>query len=163
MNKFIKLTNEQDYLDFSSKTNGLHDGYIISADYKHPVIVEDGRYVITLPDLTLRILVTSMIGRPVVEIHFGGVLDMRISGGYNDIFGFTMKWGRFTMKWGATNNQLRTWGIPNNQLCETYVQWCTAFEFDWENHSMETDSHTTYVIACDAEWRFTEDYHGTEI
>ncbi len=148
MNKFIQLNNEQDYLDFSSQTNGLHDGYIISADYKHPVIVEDGRYVITLPDLTLRILVTSMKDRPVVEIHFGGVLDMRISDGYSDIFGFTMKWGG-----------------RNDPLHEKYVQWCTELSsvFDWEKHSKETDSHTTYVIACDAEWRFTEDYHGTEI
>ena len=140
MNKFIKLKNEQDYLDFSSKTNGLHDGCIISADFKKHVIVEYNHYVQTMPNLTLKIQVTSMIGQPVVELKFTGVRDMRIHGGFGDIFGFTMKWG--TM---------------NNLLHEPYVQWCTEFEFDWENHFMETNPNTTYVIACDAEWRFAEE------
>ena len=143
MNKFIKLKNEQDYLDFASKTNGLHDGYIISADYRKRVIVEYNHYVHTMPNLTLKILVTSMIGHPVVELKFSGVRDMRLHGGFSDIFGFTMKWG-----------------TTNDPLHEPYVQWCTEADFEWEKQS-EPDRHITYVIACDAEWRFTEECYGT--
>ncbi len=142
MGKFIPLKNEQDYLDFSRRTNGLHDGYIISADYKKHVFDECNHYVEAMPNLTLKILVTSMKDHPVVELKFSGVMDVRLSGGFSDIFGFTMKWGE-----------------RNNLLREKYVQWCTEFEFDWENHSMETDRNTTYVIACDAEWRFTGEYY----
>ena len=145
MNKFIKLKNEQDYLDFASKTNGLHDGYIISADYRKHVIVEYNHYVHTMPNLTLKILVTSMKDHPVVELKFTGVRDMRIHGGFSDIFGFTMKWG-----------------TTNNLLHEPYVQWCTEHDFDWENHSMETDPNTSYVIASDAEWRFTGEYYDAD-
>ena len=139
MEQFTQLRNEQDYLDFASRANGLHDGYIISADYrKSVIIVECNHYVHHLPDLTLKILVTSMKDHPVVELHFSGVRDMRIRGGFSDIFGFTMKWG-----------------TTNDLLHEPYVQWCTEFEFDWENHSMKSDSNTTYVIAHTAEWRFS--------
>ena len=146
MNKFIKLKNEQDYLDFASKTNGLHDGYIISADYRKHVIVEcNNHYVHTMPNLTLKILVTSMIGHPVVELKFSGVRDMRLHGGFSDIFGFTMKWG-----------------TTNDPLHEPYVQWCTEADFEWEKQS-EPDRHITYVIACDAEWKFTEECYGQEV
>lgn len=146
MEQFTQLKNEQDYLDFASRTNGLHDGHIISADYRKSVrIVECNHYVHHMPDLTLKILVTSMKDHPVVELKFSGVRDMRLYGGFSDIFGFTMKWG--TM---------------NNLLHEPYVQWCTEFEFDWENHSMETNPNTTYVIACDAEWRFTGEYYDAD-
>jgi len=139
MEQFIPLKNEQDYIDFIHRTNYLHDGRIISADYKKSVTAKMNHIVQDMPDLTLKILVTSMKDYPVVEIHFGGVMDMRLHGGFSDIFQFDMKWGR-----------------TNNLLHEPYVQWCTELHFDWENHSMETDPNTTYVIARSAEWRFTE-------
>ena len=142
MNEFIKLKNEQDYLDFQARTNHLHDGYIISADYRHSVVEKDnGSIAISMPDLTLKILVTSMKGHPIVELKFSGVMDMRLAGAFSDIFDFTMKWDT----------------VKPPRYPQPYVQWVNEFEFDWENDSLETNRNTTYVIAVTAEWRFVDD------
>ncbi|MBQ8513400.1 MAG: hypothetical protein IJ497_12370 [Clostridia bacterium] len=137
MNEFIKLKNEQDYLDFKARTNDLHDGYIISADYRHPMIEEDGdRITVSMPDLILKILVTSMKGHPIVELKFSGVMDIRLAGAFSDIVCFSMKW-----------DAVKPPRYPN-----PYVPWTNEFEFDWENYSMETNR----IIAVTAEWGFVE-------
>ncbi|MBQ8188125.1 MAG: hypothetical protein IJ037_14840 [Clostridia bacterium] len=140
MNEFIKLNNEQDYLDFQTRTNGLHDGYIISVNHQRPVFF-DNNLLCYIPEskMTLKILVSSMPGHPVVEMRFTATRDMRL---HNDcLFGFSMKWGTMNHQWHP---------IP-------YVQWASEPDFDWEHHSMETDRSTTYVIATTAEWRFAND------
>lgn len=143
MEKWIQLNSEQAFSDFHSRCNGLHDGYILAADYRKKLIIEDSKTVCSLPDLTMKIIVTSMKDHPVVLLKFSGVMDMRLACGYHDIIDFSMKLGE-------KNDPLRT----------KYVLWTCDHDPECQNTSMETERNIIYVIACAAQWRFmeTEDY-----
>ncbi len=73
--------------EFLDRVNGLHDGYIISVDYKHNGIeISDDGYDF-YPDRTelkLSVLVTS-IGDTIVEMTFSGVRDWRISNEFDEM------------------------------------------------------------------------------
>ena len=78
---FNEIKTEKDIQNFIDKTNSLHDGYIIGAQYTNDVhtnVDENGFF--TNPDATkliLRILVTS-IWNTVVEIEFEGLWEWQI-------------------------------------------------------------------------------------
>ena len=85
---FNEIKTEKDIQNFIDKTNSLHDGYIIGAQYTNDVhtnVDENGFF--TNPDATkliLRILVTS-IWNTVVEIEFDGVLEWQIKDNQMDM------------------------------------------------------------------------------
>ena len=87
MADFLRIENKGDAELFLERTNGLHDGYIISAEYKNDGIeMVNGGYEFhpEKTELKLSVLVTS-IGDAIVEIIFSGVYSWRISNEFDEI------------------------------------------------------------------------------
>lgn len=86
MVEYLKIENSCDAELFLERVNGLHDGHIISAEYKNDgiEIVKDGyEFHPEKTELKISVLVTS-IGDTIVEMIFDGVSEWRIQSGYCD-------------------------------------------------------------------------------
>jgi hypothetical protein len=86
MAEHLKIENRTDAELFLARVNGLHDGHIISAEYKNDGIeIVKGGYEFhpEKTELKLSVLVTS-IGDTIVEMIFDEVSEWRIQSGYCD-------------------------------------------------------------------------------
>ena len=77
---FSEIKTTEDIKNFLSKTNALHDGYIIGVQYTNNGIVRIGNFTSFHPEQTkliLQILVTSL-GGVVAEIEFEMLSEWQI-------------------------------------------------------------------------------------
>ena len=68
----IPLSTPEDFKEFLSQTNGMHDAYLLSADYRAHVRANPFEVVASAEgeSLVLRYQVTSMLDLPIVELTF---------------------------------------------------------------------------------------------
>ena len=123
---YYEIRNEQDVSAFLTKVNGLHDGYIISANYQHlgytwgnPCFIDPHK-----SQLILNVMVTS-INDTLVELCFEGIKDLQIK---------------------AINYELLDSFISFSE--DGFVTWCgdSSTELDNLNNS-------NYVMAEIMKWR----------
>ena len=84
--EYHEIRNAQDVSDFLSETNGLHDGYIVSANYQHqgyvlgnPMLIDPQK-----SKLVLNVMVTS-INNTLVELVFEDIRNFQIKDANYDL------------------------------------------------------------------------------
>lgn len=105
--------------------NGFHDGMITSVNYTADVTVhETGGYEQGSDELILRILLTSIIGCPTVEMIFRNVTSWQITGTY--LFGaiFDCAYGIYqNILWADAPSSDRVHLQTATYVCATKVEW----------------------------------------
>ena len=83
----IPLSTPEDVKEFLSQTNGMHDAYLLSADYRAHVRANPFEVVASAEgeSLVLRYQVTSMLDLPIVELTFLNVAEWKAPNG--ELFG----------------------------------------------------------------------------
>ena len=83
----IPLSTPEDFKEFLSQTNGMHDAYLLSADYRAHVRANPFEVVASAEgeSLVLRYQVTSMLDLPIVELTFLNVAEWKAPNG--ELFG----------------------------------------------------------------------------
>lgn len=83
----IPLSTPEDVKEFLSQTNGMHDAYLLSADYRAHVRANPFEVVASAEgeSLVLRYQVTSMLDLPIVELTFLNVTEWKAPNG--ELFG----------------------------------------------------------------------------
>lgn len=87
MNSYYSIKSLADIDTFIKKTNALHDGYIITVDYRNDGIKISGdvyEFNPELKQLKIRVLITS-IQDAVLEMEFENVLEWKITEADYDI------------------------------------------------------------------------------
>ena len=85
--EFISIKKNQDIAEFLKETNSLHDGYIISVEYRNDGISNIGGVIFqdsNSSSLKISILVTS-ISNTVVELEFEHVVEWQVKSGRFEI------------------------------------------------------------------------------
>ena len=129
---YNEIKSSEDIKNFLEKTNMLHDGYIIDAQYKYYGIekTEDG--LCFCPEekkLTLRILVTSIFNT-VVELEFENILDWQMKSDTDYIF-------------------------------STFVDFMEPKRIVWSSAfftNMDSIKNNSYVIAKSMKWRMVGEF-----
>lgn len=88
MSVYNEIKNQKDVNLFDAITNCLHDGYIISVGYQNDGIdAKDGytEFDYRKTSLVIRVLVTSLSEKPIVELCFKDIIDWQIVSGNNEI------------------------------------------------------------------------------
>lgn len=83
----IPLSTPEDFKEFLNQTNGMHDAYLLSADYRAHVRANPFEVVASAEgeSLVLRYQVTSMLDLPIVELTFLNVAEWKAPNG--ELFG----------------------------------------------------------------------------
>ena len=79
----IPLSTPEDFKEFLSQTNGMHDAYLLLADYRAHVRANPFDVVASAEgeSLVLRYQVTSMLDLPIVELTFLNVAEWKAPNG----------------------------------------------------------------------------------
>lgn len=86
MSEYNEIRTAEDVIFYQNQTEGLHDGVIISAEYRVDFQSDGIESAWNGNTLTLKVLATGMTDVPVVELVFDYVKDLKIAGFSPEIF-----------------------------------------------------------------------------
>ena len=133
MSVFYSIRTADDIADFLKKTNYLHDGYIIAAEYCNNGItpIDSGyKFNPELTQLKIRVMITS-IGDAVLEMVFEHPVDWILSNSHGNII--------------------------MGEILEATVFFNDKGQIVWIDDVCNKDNleeNTSYIIAHNMKWRF---------